>query len=191
MADPEGVQGVHFNPLSRAPFFLWKPFSVFQYKMKYFVVIKKRIHYLCEDWIEKSTPRDHHLSSLGKSRDANRWFSVQVFYPILTLMVAHRKRLRRLWYRYPFSKQLCSPNVFLLLKSLTLEHTLVKRVICVQILEINYFKIGIIDAVIINARHVQIVFKVCRFSLFWKGPFFKILYMVQHCIRRLWPLSLQ
>ena len=31
-----------------------------------------RINYSCEDGIEKSVPRDHRLSSLGKPRDANR-----------------------------------------------------------------------------------------------------------------------
>ena len=29
-------------------------------------------HYLCEGGIEKSDTCDHHLSSLGKPRDANR-----------------------------------------------------------------------------------------------------------------------
>ena len=33
---------------------------------------EKNIHYSCEDGIEKSVPRDHRLSSLGKPRDANR-----------------------------------------------------------------------------------------------------------------------
>ena len=33
---------------------------------------EQKIHYLCEDSIEKSFPRDHRLSSLGKPRDANR-----------------------------------------------------------------------------------------------------------------------
>ena len=33
---------------------------------------KKRINYSCEDGIEKSGPRDHRLSSLGKPRDAKR-----------------------------------------------------------------------------------------------------------------------
>ena len=32
------------------------------------MVSKKRIHYLCEGGIEKSVPRDHRLSSLGKPR---------------------------------------------------------------------------------------------------------------------------
>ena len=33
---------------------------------------RKRIHYSCEGKIEKSVPRDHLLSSLGKPRDAKR-----------------------------------------------------------------------------------------------------------------------
>ena len=41
-------------------------------KMQYLVVIKKRIHYSCEGGIEKSVPRNHRLSSLGKPHDANR-----------------------------------------------------------------------------------------------------------------------
>ena len=40
----------------------------------------KIIYYLFEDGIEKSVPRNHHLSSLGKPRDG-------FFYPILTLMI--------------------------------------------------------------------------------------------------------
>ena len=32
----------------------------------------KRIHYLCEDGIEKSVPQDRHLASRGMPRDANR-----------------------------------------------------------------------------------------------------------------------
>ena len=34
------------------------------------------IHYLCEDWIEKSVPCDQYLSSLGKPRDAKQDFSI-------------------------------------------------------------------------------------------------------------------
>ena len=37
------------------------------------------IHYLCEGRIEKSVPRDHGLSSLGKPRDAKRRSSGQIF----------------------------------------------------------------------------------------------------------------
>ena len=33
---------------------------------------EKRIHYTCEDGIEKSVPRDRSLSSLCKPHDANR-----------------------------------------------------------------------------------------------------------------------
>ena len=33
---------------------------------------EKKIHYSCEDGIEKSVHRDHHLSSVGKPFDANR-----------------------------------------------------------------------------------------------------------------------
>ena len=51
--------------------FLEDFFMFFQYKMRYLVVSKKRIHYLCEDRIEKSVFCDHHLSSLGKPGDAN------------------------------------------------------------------------------------------------------------------------
>ena len=40
---------------------------------------RKRIYYSYENGIEKSVPRDHHLSSLGKPRDANRWSSGQIF----------------------------------------------------------------------------------------------------------------
>ena len=41
-----------------------------QYKMRYLEVSKKKIHKLCEDGIEKSVPRDQHLTSLDKPRDA-------------------------------------------------------------------------------------------------------------------------
>ena len=40
---------------------------------------RKRIHYSCEGRIEKSVPRDHRLSSLGKPRDAKRWSSGRIF----------------------------------------------------------------------------------------------------------------
>ena len=43
------------------------------------IVSKKRIHYSCEEGIEKSVPRDHRLSSLGKPRDAKRWSSERIF----------------------------------------------------------------------------------------------------------------
>ena len=49
---------------------------------------EKGINYSCESRIEKSVPRDHLLSSLGKPRDAKRWSSGRIFfYPILTLMI--------------------------------------------------------------------------------------------------------
>ena len=40
---------------------------------------RKRIHYLCEGRIEKSVPRDHCLSSLGKPCDAKPQSSGQIF----------------------------------------------------------------------------------------------------------------
>ena len=47
----------------------WEPF--FNMKMQYLMVSKKRIHYLCDDGLEKSAiHRDHPLSSLGKPLDA-------------------------------------------------------------------------------------------------------------------------
>ena len=51
------------------------------------MVSKKIIRYSCEGGIEKSVPRDHRLSSLGKPRDANRWSSGQIFYHTFTLMI--------------------------------------------------------------------------------------------------------
>ena len=52
----------------------------YPHKMWYLVVSKKKNPlYLCEDGIEKSVPRDHCLSSLGKPRDANRRSSGQIF----------------------------------------------------------------------------------------------------------------
>ena len=42
--------------------------SLFQIKKQW--LARKRIHYSCEGSIEKSVPRDHGLSSLGKPRDA-------------------------------------------------------------------------------------------------------------------------
>ena len=50
-----------------------KSFSCFfPKKMRYLVVSKKKKYYSCEGGIEKSVPRDHRLSSLGKPHDANR-----------------------------------------------------------------------------------------------------------------------
>ena len=52
----------------------------YPHKMWYLVVSKKKNPlYLCEDGIEKSIPRDHRLSSLGKPRDANRRSSQYIF----------------------------------------------------------------------------------------------------------------
>ena len=50
------------------------------------MVSEKRIHYLCEDEIQKPFPQDHLLSSLDKPHDGNQLFSGQIF-PILTLMI--------------------------------------------------------------------------------------------------------
>ena len=36
------------------------------------MVNKKKIHYSCEDGMEKSVPHDHRLLSLGKPRDDKR-----------------------------------------------------------------------------------------------------------------------
>ena len=51
------------------------------------MVSKKIIHCSYEGRIEKSVPRDHRLSSLGKPRDAKRRSSGGFFYPTLTLMM--------------------------------------------------------------------------------------------------------
>ena len=48
---------------------------------------KKKNPYSCEGRIEKSVPRDHRLSSLGKPRGAKRRSSDTFFYPTLTLMI--------------------------------------------------------------------------------------------------------
>ena len=53
----------HLNALRN----FWEPFS--KHYMRYLMVSAKRIHYSCEDGIEKSVPCDytfcHHLASLG------------------------------------------------------------------------------------------------------------------------------
>ena len=36
------------------------------------IIIRRKMHYSCEDGIEKSFPPDHRLSSLGKPGDAKR-----------------------------------------------------------------------------------------------------------------------
>ena len=59
--------------------FLEGLFKFFQYKWGIKWWARKRIHYSCEVGIEKSVPRDHRLSSLGKPRDANRWSSGRIF----------------------------------------------------------------------------------------------------------------
>ena len=38
--------------------------------MRSLLVSKKKIHFSCEEWIEKSVPLDNRLSSLGKLCDA-------------------------------------------------------------------------------------------------------------------------
>ena len=58
---------------------------ILRYKKQWWA--RKRIHYSCGGRIEKSVPRDHRLSSLGKPRDAKLWSSGQIFYPTLTLMI--------------------------------------------------------------------------------------------------------
>ena len=55
----------------------WEPF--FKYKNAIFNCVQEKIHYLCEDGIENSVPRDHHLSSLSKPCDVKRWSSGQIF----------------------------------------------------------------------------------------------------------------
>ena len=51
------------------------------------MVSKKKIHYLCEDGIEKSVPWDHCLSSLGKPVLPISDSRYRLFYPTLTLMM--------------------------------------------------------------------------------------------------------
>ena len=46
---------------------------VFQYKMRYFVVSKKKNPYFVWGW-DRKICRVHRLSSLSKAHDANRWF---------------------------------------------------------------------------------------------------------------------
>ena len=47
---------------------------------------KKKSHKSCEGGIEKSVPRSHRLSSLGKPRDANGRYSGRIF---LSLPYSH------------------------------------------------------------------------------------------------------
>ena len=50
-------------------------------------MVSKKKNYLCEGWIEKSIPRDHRLSSLGKPHDAKGSDPRDgFFYPTLTFM---------------------------------------------------------------------------------------------------------
>ena len=46
--------------------------AFFYIKMSYLMVNKKRIHYLFEDGIANSVPRNHRFSSLGKPADAKQ-----------------------------------------------------------------------------------------------------------------------
>ena len=55
--------------------------------MQNLIVSKKKYPFLYEDGIEKSVPRDHRLSSLGKPCDSKRWSLEQIFYHILTLVI--------------------------------------------------------------------------------------------------------
>ena len=48
----------------------WEPYS--NVKMRYLMVARKILHHLFEEGVEKSIPRDHRLSSLGKPRDAKQ-----------------------------------------------------------------------------------------------------------------------
>ena len=45
------------------------------------------MQYSDEGRIEKSVPRDHRLTLLGKPRDAERRSSGRIFYPTLKLMI--------------------------------------------------------------------------------------------------------
>ena len=46
-------------------------FSIFSIQNEVFSG-EQKIHYLCGNGVEKSVPRDHQLSSVGKPRDAKR-----------------------------------------------------------------------------------------------------------------------
>ena len=50
------------------------------YKIKSQWLPRKRTHYLCKGGIEKSVPRDHRLSSLGKPRDCQTLIRRKEFY---------------------------------------------------------------------------------------------------------------
>ena len=64
---------------SRIGDFLEAFFHVSNIKCDIYWWERKIIHYSCENGIEKSVPRDHRSSSLGKPRDANRWSSERIF----------------------------------------------------------------------------------------------------------------
>ena len=59
------------------------------------MISKKRIHYLCEDWIEKNRPEIHRLASRGKKNlprelpfgMPNGDSRGRISYPTLTLMI--------------------------------------------------------------------------------------------------------
>ena len=60
--------------------FFWKLFSCFSnFKCNAYRWARKRIHYSCEDGIEKSVPRNHRLSSLSKPHDDNWWSLGRIF----------------------------------------------------------------------------------------------------------------
>ena len=44
----------------------------FYFSKMLYLMVSKKIHYLCEDDLEKSVPRYHRLSSLCKPHDANK-----------------------------------------------------------------------------------------------------------------------
>ena len=58
-------------------------FKHVKHKKPSWMVSKRKIHYLLEGRIEKSVPRDHHLSSLGKPHDAKQRSSgrISLSYP--------------------------------------------------------------------------------------------------------------
>ena len=55
--------------------------------MRLLAFIFEQPSYSCEDKIEKSVPRDHRLSSLGKPRDAKRRPRDGCFYHTFILMI--------------------------------------------------------------------------------------------------------
>ena len=73
----------HHVASQRIQDFLEMFFKVFKYKWGIKWRARKWIHYLLEDGIEKSVPRNYQLSSLRKPCDARARF----FYPTLILMI--------------------------------------------------------------------------------------------------------